>query len=76
MADQGSAGAIPEEIIEQSRVFAKIDLHGLRKEEAMKVMMKQSHFLVMTFLLVILLSGCSVSERTAAQDRTESEGYT
>lgn len=37
MADQGSAGAIPEEIIEQSRVFAKIDLHGLRQEEAMKL---------------------------------------
>ncbi len=55
---------------------AKIDLHGLRQEEAMKAMMKQSHFLVMTFLLVILLSGCFVSEQTAAQDRTESEGYT
>ena len=53
----------------------KIDLHDLQQEEAMKVMMKQLHFLVMTFLLVILLSGCSVSERTAAQDRTESERY-
>ena len=53
----------------------KIDLHDLQQEEAMKVMMKQLHFLVMTFLLVILLSGCSVSEQTAAQDRTESEHY-